>query len=308
GARLVSNGLPVFPLYYANDDDGERKLGADSKLFFTAPADGAYLIRVTDARGYSGERFVYRLMVREPRPDFKVTLTGIDPTINAGSGREFSVSAERMDGFDGDIQVEVGGLPPGFFVSTPLVIQAGHTEAKGTLHSALDAPKPVETNASVSKVTASAMVAGQRVTREVNNLGRITLGDKPKLFVYFEPDPQTQRATRVSDEAGKPLEITVAPGQTVPALLKIQRNGHDDLVTFTVENLPHGVIVDNIGLNGVLIPKGENDRQIFLTAAKWVPETDRLCYAVENQAGRQTSLPVLLHVRKTPGKVTVAGK
>src|SRR2546430_2572113 len=85
GVRLVSNGLPVFPFYYVNDDDGERKLGADSKLFFTAPADGAYLIRVTDARGYSGERFVYRLMVRKPKPDFKVTLTGIDPTINAGS-------------------------------------------------------------------------------------------------------------------------------------------------------------------------------------------------------------------------------
>jgi hypothetical protein len=66
--------------------------------------------------------------------------------------------------------------------------------------------------------------------------------------------------------------------------------------------------VDNIGLNGVLIPKGENERQIFLTAAKWVPEQDRFCYAVENQAGRQTSLPVLLHVRKQAAKVTVAGK
>ena len=64
-------------------------------------------------------------------------------------------------------------------------------------------------------------------------------------------------------------------------------------------NLPHGVIVDSIGLNGVLIPKGENDRQIFLTAAKWVPETDRLCYAIENEAGRQTSMPVMLYVRKT---------
>jgi hypothetical protein len=74
--------------------------------------------------------------------------------------------------------------------------------------------------------------------------------------------------------------------------------GHDDLITFTVENLPHGVIVDNIGLNGVLIPKGQNERQIFLTAAKWVPETHRLCYAVESQAGRQTSLPVWLHVRR----------
>ena len=93
-------------------------------------------------------------------------------------------------------------------------------------------------------------------------------------------------------------EITIAPGQMIPARLKVRRNGHDDLITFTVENLPHGMIVDNIGLNGVLIPKGENERQIFLTAARWVPETDRLCYAVENQVGRQTSLPVLIKVRK----------
>ena len=79
-------------------------------------------------------------------------------------------------------------------------------------------------------------------------------------------------------------------------------------MTFTVENLPHGVIVDNIGLNGVLIPKGQNEREIFLTAAKWVPETDRLCYAVENQAGRQTSLPVMLHVRKAGNKMVTAAK
>jgi len=308
GAKLVSNGLPVFPLYYANDDDGERKLGSDSKLFFTAPADGPYLIRVTDARGYSGERFVYRLIVREPKPDFKVTLNGADPTVNAGSGREFSVSAERMDGFDGDIKVEVSGLPSGFSVSTPLVIQAGHTEAKGTINAALDAAKPDESNAAASKVIATAMVVGHVVTKEGNNLGKITLGAKPKLFVYFAPAPQTQPAAPVSNQAGQPLEITVAPGKTAPAMLKIQRNGHDDLVTFTVENLPHGVIVDNIGLNGVLIPKGENERQISLTAAKWVPETDQLCYTVENQTGRQTSLPVLLHVRKTPGKITVAGQ
>src|SRR5882724_108375 len=62
-AKLVANGLPVFHLNYANDDDGERKLGADSKLFFTAPADGPYLVRVTDTRGHAGERFAYRLIV-----------------------------------------------------------------------------------------------------------------------------------------------------------------------------------------------------------------------------------------------------
>jgi len=63
---------PGVTLYYANDDDGERKLGSDSKLQFTAPADGSYLIRVSDTRGFGGDRFAYRLLVREPKPDFNV--------------------------------------------------------------------------------------------------------------------------------------------------------------------------------------------------------------------------------------------
>jgi hypothetical protein len=267
-----------------------------------------YLLRVMDSRGYSGDRFAYRLVVREPNPDFQVTLNGANPTVNPGSGREFSLSAERSDGFDGDITVSVSGLPPGFSVSTPLVIQAGQAEAKGTLTAALDATKPDEMGARATKVTATATIAGKSVTRELNNFGKIALGERPKLFVYFEPDPTAQPVQGVSNAPDKPFEITLAPGKTVPAMLRIQRNGHEDLVTFTVENLPHGVIVDNIGLNGVLIPKGENDRQIFLSAAKWVPEQDRLSYAVENQAGRQTSLPVLLHVRKQSAKMTVAGK
>ena len=303
--KLESNGLPVFPVYYENDDDCDRKLGADSRVHFTVPEDGSYLIRVTDTRGYGGERFVYRLVVREARPDFKVTLNGADPTINAGSGREFSVNAERMDGFEGEIKVDITNLPPGFTVSTPLVIEAEHNEASGTIHAALDALQPNETNASTTKVTATALVDGKTVVKEVSGLGKIRVSEQPKLFVMLEP-PGLPVSTNIDAAAQTgPLELTIAPGQNIPARLRVRRNGHDDLITFTVENLPYGIIVDNIGLNGVLIPKGENERQIFLAAAKWVPETDRLCYAIENQAGRQTSLPLLLHVRK-PSAATTA--
>src|SRR5260370_39676162 len=103
GTKLVPTGLPVFTLYYANDDDGERKLGSDSRLLFTAPADGSYLVRVTDAifhlpspishpppshsslshpmgegrgegqregEGRGEGRFAYRLTVRKAKPDF----------------------------------------------------------------------------------------------------------------------------------------------------------------------------------------------------------------------------------------------
>lgn len=297
-AKLEQNGLPVFTLYYVNDDDSDRKLGTDSRLLFSPPADGKYLVRVTDTRSHSGERFAYRLVVRQAKPDFKVTLNGANPVVNAGSGKEFSVGADRIDGFEDDIKVDIRGLPPGFSVSSPIVIQAGHLEAKGTINAALDAPKPDGTNAGMTKVTASAIINGKEVIRDINNLGKIQLGEKPKLLVTLEP--YDQKATNFVERSfsDPPLEVTVVPGESIPAWLKVKRNGHDDLVTFSVEGLPHGVIVDNIGLNGVLIPKGENYRQIFLTTAKWVPDIDRFCFAKAAQEGNQTSLPVLLHVRK----------
>jgi hypothetical protein len=222
----------------------------------------------------------------------------VNPTVNPGSGQSFTVSVERKDGFEGEITVDIAGLPAGFSVSNPMVLQAGQTEARGTINAAADAPQPSETDASKSAVTASAMVEGRAFVRAVNNLGRIKLGDQPRLYVGLVP---SEKASLVMPASGtnKPLEITITPGQTVPAWLKVKRNGHEDLITFTVDNLPHGVIVDNIGLNGVLIPKEQNEREIFFAAAKWVPETDRLCFAVENQAGRQTSVPVLLKVRRT---------
>ena len=67
GTKLLPTGLPVFKLGYANDDAGERRLGTDSRLMFTAPADGEYLVRVTDTRGAGGDRFGYRLSIRPPQ-------------------------------------------------------------------------------------------------------------------------------------------------------------------------------------------------------------------------------------------------
>ena len=50
--------------------------------------------------------------------------------------------------------------------------------------------------------------------------------------------------------------------------------------------------------SGVMMPKGQTERRIFITADSWVPESTRLCFAVEGQAGGQCSAPVVIHVRK----------
>jgi hypothetical protein len=158
--------------------------------------------------------------------------------------------------------------------------------------------QPADTNATEIQVTATATVNGGEVVKPANNFGKLKLGQKPRLFVALEPYDEAATNFVERSISDKPLEITIAPGQSIPAWLKIKRAGHEDLVTFTVENLPHGVIVDNIGLNGVLIPKDQSARQIFLTAARWVPETDRLCFAEAKQADNPTSLPVMIHIRK----------
>ena len=63
-ASIVPNGLPVFPIPYENDDDSRRKFGADSRLTFTAPESGEYLVRVRDVRGFSGPDYTYKLKIR----------------------------------------------------------------------------------------------------------------------------------------------------------------------------------------------------------------------------------------------------
>jgi hypothetical protein len=45
--------------------------------------------------------------------------------------------------------------------------------------------------------------------------------------------------------------------------------------------------------------EGENERELFLTASRWVADMDRPFYAVETAAGRQTSMPVMLKVRRS---------
>jgi hypothetical protein len=117
-----------------------------------------------------------------------------------------------------------------------------------------------------------------------HNLGRFrlsVLADGPPELVY-----------------PKLAEVTIAPGSSAICKLRVERLGIKERLEFDVDNLPHGVIVDNIGLNGILIPEGQIEQTLYLAAASWVPETDRLFYAVAKVDGEQASLPVLLHVRK----------
>jgi WD40 repeat protein len=315
GAKIIATGLPVFTLNYTNDDDGERELGKDSRLTFTAPEKGRYLIRVSDTRGWSSEREAYRLIVRPPEPGFTATLSANGAaSIPAGSGEQFLVKVDRLDGFEGDVRVDISEVPAGFFVSTPIVVQAGHLTATGCIY-ALPQAKAGVADFSKMKIAATTTIKGQPVAKAVTGFPRVTVTAPPKQAIFLEPELAGRPAGDGKSVPAKPYEITIAPGGRVPAWLRVARNGNDALLALDVEALPHGVIVDSIGLNGVQIRAGESEREIFLSCASWVPEQDRLCHAVignpranESVEGFQASFPVLLKVRKTAPMQTVSAK
>lgn len=287
GEAPVPNGLPVFTVPFENDDDALRLLGSDSRLLFTAPADGPYLARVTEARGEGGAGHLYRLVVREAEPTFRVAIQGFPSRVAAGSGQPFTVTATRLDGFEGPIRVDLGGLPDGWSVPTPLVIEAGHQETLGVLQARTNAVVPAAEAWSAVTVTATARVEGRLHALAVDLPPRPAMDPGPaKLEVRLEPI------------AGADREVVLHPGGTARVRLGIIRHGFNGVVTFAVNNLPHGVIVDNLGLNGITFLGDENEREIFLSAARWVDEMERPFHAVENAAGRQASEPLLLKIRR----------
>lgn len=293
GAQPPPNGLPVFRLTYENDDDPQRDGGKDSVLQFTAPSDGTYHLRIGDTRGFGSEKSTYRLVCRRAVPDFEVSIAaGAKPTVSPGSGREFQLKLKRKDGFEGEVGVNVEGLPPGFHSPGPLVFEAEQDSLLGVIYAEPDAVAPAAELASKSQIHATAKINGREVTHSSSGFGEIKLGNPPKLKVEVAQ----------TSHPGTPHTLTIQPGQTISAKIKATRIDFKERIELGNEdsgrNLPHGVYVDNIGLNGLLIPEDQTEREFFLTAAKWVPESDRLIFFRAKGDGGQATPPVLLQVRK----------
>ncbi len=228
------------------------------------------------------------------------------PTVNAGSGKEFRITAQRIDHFEGPIRVDISGLPPGFAVTTPIVIEEGQIEAFGVITATADAPMPTPENASTTTVTATATILGQEVTQDAGNLGEIKLAEVPKLLARIVA--RDGGAIPIATHENGLLEFEMHPGETITLGVVLERNGFDGVVGFGTagagRNLPFGVYIDNLGLNGLLLLDGQTEREFFVTASPWVEPQSRLFFINAGAEGGQTSQPVLLHIR---GRDDLAG-
>ena len=305
GSRPIPNGLPVFRLNYQNDDDPSRQSGTDSMLLFTAPTTARYLVRVTDTRGFGGgTNHAYRLSVRPQQPDFTVRVEGLNPKVSPGSGREIRFVATRREGFEGPIRMDLDRLPAGFTASTPVEIEAGQIRAVAVLYAGVGAADPQDAADRAIRVSATAEIQGREVRRELGDLGNVQLDAAPKVTVEILPGPDR---SVVRQESGRPMELLIRPGQTITARVRADRRDFKSRIELGGEdsgrNLPHGVYVDNIGLNGLLIVEDQTEREFFITAARKARPGTRLFHLRANGDGGQCSQPVLLRILEgSPGQ------
>ncbi len=297
GAEIPPNGLPVFPIYWENDDDSSRELGKDSRLIFTPPHDGDYLVRVSDVRGFQGQDFKYTLTVRPAQPDFRVRLEGFNAEIPRGAGREFRLRAQRIDGYEGPITVDIDKLPAGFSVTSPVIIEAGQLAAWGTITADPDAEMADEEAPDaelIPQARARGQFGDQRLEHAVEGFKALKLADPPQVLATMEP---------LSGQAPTdgPLVLTLKPGQTVSARVRVDRRDFAGRIEFgnadAGRNLPFGVFVDNIGLNGLLIPEGRHEQEFFITASPIAEPGDRLFHLkLNNVSGGVTTQPAVLRI------------
>ena len=259
GVKLSPNGLPLIRLHYQNDDGGPG-WGKDSLVHFTAPADGDYIVRISDVRGDVREKrgtYAYRLSLREPRPDFRLSVGNRNPNVPAGGCVAENVTALRLDEFDGPIDVAVEGLPDGLS-ATPGVIQPGQVSTAVLLCAHPDA----HLNAAVPL----------KIAGRAGSLVRFANPDDNLKLIALMPPPDVEMTAETK-------EVVIEQGRTAQVTVNIKRqNGFLGRVPVDVRNLPPHVLTSDVGLNGILLNEDETRRSFTLEALPDATPGEQLIY------------------------------
>lgn len=259
------------------DDPAERANSAGSPLDLTSNdpsyrlevgADATYRIMVRDLAGDARRdaRSTYRLLIRKARPDFRLVITPTDPstpanpnaaglgaiTLRRGQAVTADVFVERMDGFAGDVEISVEGLPAG--VSCPPTVISANLKSSSLVFSAAEnaaawaGPVRVVGKAqiqgadAVRTARASSLVWGSGNLQAEDAQSRLT--SELTLAVL---DKETAPASITLGEPGKLFETS--RGGTVDIPVKIARRGeYKAEVALVPFGLPNDLKPQNVSI------------------------------------------------------------
>jgi hypothetical protein len=207
----------------------------DPAYKFVAPESGTYRLMLRDQFGDSRKdpSMIYRLAIREPKPDFRLVVYPTSPpanqqqqqqtalataSIRRGGTVAMAIVMQRRDEFDGEIAVNIEGLPRG--VSCPgAVLGGGVNEGSLVIMAADDAAAW----AGPIKVVAKGQIGGREVTREA----------RYGVVVWGTPNRQQQPA---EFRLAPSLSLGVIDKEVEPAFVRVgEEKVYETSVGATVE-------------------------------------------------------------------------
>lgn len=210
--KVSSNGYAYDgPPYNAGSSDILGKLEIQE--------DGLYRLQLTDLFGGTRKdpRNIYRLVIRKAAPDFALVAWGLHMelrngdrnavskplALRGGETRALEVVAIRRDGFNGDIELAMEGLPEGV-TAHGLKIPAGQSRGLMLVTARENAPRAIAS----AKFTGHATIDGVAVSRPC----RLASMSFPIPDAWNEiPSPRLMADVPVSVSGFELAPITVAP-------------------------------------------------------------------------------------------------
>ncbi len=248
---------------------------------FVVPADDKYHVLVAChlADNLANPQHYYRLRITPERPDFRLIVMGPDFSrpdschLGQGGVNAFTVFAERLDGFRGDITLAVEGLPMSV-TCPPQVIGAGVKQSLLVLSAADNAPAWT----GEIKIKGTATIQGKPVVREARpasitwpvqpqqNIPTVTRMDRNLVLAVRDKAPfrlvALEKATVFhGDKVNVPLKLNLLMADTKPA---------GPIQIIPLPNLPNE-FPPGLGFTNAAIPPGKLDGNLVLNVGGNVP-------------------------------------
>ncbi len=243
-------GSPLDALLTLQDAQGkvlqrnDDASGPDARIEFDAKKDTDYLLHLRDLTDRGGDRFGYRMVVRQPdvAPDFSVRTGSGRVRLHQGSWLAVRCDVARRNGYDGIVRVGATALPPGVSV-IPFTVGSGSDAGWILLGATENAPGmnfPL-------RLHATGELGGRAVSRDVQlaEAGWLTL----LLPAPFSVDVG-QASAAVQQNASVALDIAV-----------VRQAGFEGEIKVIAEG-PSGVNVPPL-----VLPAGKSRGQLSLNAA-----------------------------------------
>jgi hypothetical protein len=265
-----------------------KKNYQDSQIeFWAAPADGQYVVEIRDVHLRGGDDFVYYIKLENSRPGFDLVLDSDKTWLTPGTSAAIFARAVRRNGFEGEIGLEIEGLPPGVTAQCGRILAGKGQDGCIILQAAPDA-QPAAANIRVFGV------ASHKVDDATTLQYRNEAKDFQEVYMpgggrhHYPVDMHTVAIGAPGDLRGVMLstnDVTLKPGESVKIDVTVNRaEGFAQNVTLDLlfqhlssvfaNTLPEGVTIDTKN-SKTLLSGGETAGYITLTAAANAPLVEK---------------------------------